>query len=169
MSDDNPTKLCTVCGEPINGDCYSGIPSRHKECHKRKVRENRAARLDYYQAYDRDRFQNNPERRAAQLESMRKTQARRTVEQERDRVRKYRRENPEKWAAHIATNSALKNGKLTRDPFCELCGAPSEHAHHDDYSKPLDVRWLCVPCHKRVHREINEAKRKRARNMPSFP
>ena len=46
---------------------------------------------------------------------------------------------------HSANNKvyyALKTGKLTKG-ICEVCGDPKVHAHHDDYDKPLDVRWLC--------------------------
>lgn len=54
-------------------------------------------------------------------------------------------------AAHLAVRRALKNGTLTRKP-CETCGSTSlVHAHHDDYLKPLVVRWLCPKCHVRHH------------------
>ena len=36
---------------------------------------------------------------------------------------------------------------------CEVCGIPESHAHHDDYSRPLDVRWLCEKHHKQLHKE----------------
>jgi len=62
----------------------------------------------------------------------------------------WREQNPEKYAAHIAVATALKGGTLSRMP-CEACGAGDTHAHHDDYSKPLDVRWLCPPCHGKEH------------------
>lgn len=42
-------------------------------------------------------------------------------------------------------------GKIKRGD-CEGCGAPNAHAHHEDYSKPLDVRWLCSTCHGLEHR-----------------
>jgi hypothetical protein len=29
-------------------------------------------------------------------------------------------------------------------------------AHHDDYDKPLDVMWLCQPCHKQRHKELKQ-------------
>lgn len=45
---------------------------------------------------------------------------------------------------------ALLRGDLTRNP-CEVCGAKKTDAHHDDYSKPLDVRWLCRKHHLRSH------------------
>jgi len=50
----------------------------------------------------------------------------------------------------IKTRQAIARGKLTRQP-CEACGATPVEAHHDDYSRPLDVRWLCTPCHRAHH------------------
>ncbi len=41
-------------------------------------------------------------------------------------------------------------GTLKRKP-CEVCGDVETHAHHADYSKPLDVRWLCAKHHKELH------------------
>jgi hypothetical protein len=43
---------------------------------------------------------------------------------------------------------AFRRGRITQTP-CEHCGIEERlEMHHDDYSKPLEVRWLCVPCHK---------------------
>lgn len=39
-------------------------------------------------------------------------------------------------------NVYVGRGLITRGP-CEVCGHPDTQAHHDDYSKPLEVRWLC--------------------------
>jgi hypothetical protein len=48
-------------------------------------------------------------------------------------------------------SNAITAGKLTRGP-CEACGAAENvEAHHDDYAKPLDVRWLCRPDHAAHH------------------
>lgn len=44
----------------------------------------------------------------------------------------------------------LRRGKLSRQP-CEICGNPSTQMHHDDYSKPLAVRWLCPTHHHDLH------------------
>jgi len=45
---------------------------------------------------------------------------------------------------------AVRSGLLSRGP-CENCGNPDTQGHHDDYSRPLDVRWLCSTCHTAVH------------------
>lgn len=55
--------------------------------------------------------------------------------------------------AHNKVKYALKTGKLIKG-VCEVCGTPEVHAHHDDYAKPLDVRWLCVKHHAILRRDI---------------
>lgn len=55
--------------------------------------------------------------------------------------------------AHSLVYKALKRGKITKLP-CEQCGEKNVDAHHDDYSKKLDVRWLCKPHHRELHRVL---------------
>jgi len=62
--------------------------------------------------------------------------------------------------ARSRTQKAMLSGQLERQP-CEACGAngvlsdgrTEVHAHHDDYNKPLEVRWLCDACHREWHNE----------------
>lgn len=62
----------------------------------------------------------------------------------------WRRRNPIKHWAHVATQSGLRRGLITPEP-CEVCGAEKAEAHHDDYDRPLAVRWLCRKHHREVH------------------
>ena len=63
----------------------------------------------------------------------------------------WRANHPEKKAAHQYVQTALRNGTLVRLP-CEICGDTVRiHAHHDDYSEPLAVKWLCHAHHMKHH------------------
>jgi len=50
-------------------------------------------------------------------------------------------------------NHAIRDGLITKKD-CEICGRKSQ-AHHDDYSKPLDVRWLCFYHHRKIAHNQN--------------
>ena len=53
-------------------------------------------------------------------------------------------------------NTYLRRGKLLRKP-CQKCGDKRSQMHHEDYSKPLAVTWLCRPCHLAVHKHKRAA------------
>jgi ribosomal protein S27AE len=63
----------------------------------------------------------------------------------------YEKAHPEIKRAHDAVKRALAAGVLQRRP-CERCGAGRALAHHPDYARRLDVRWLCPLHHKEAHR-----------------
>jgi hypothetical protein len=69
-----------------------------------------------------------------------------------DAQRRWVSMNKEKRAAHHALNHAIERGSMTKPDTCP-CGAPNPQGHHSDYSKPLMVTWLCVRCHKALHRK----------------
>jgi predicted DNA-binding protein YlxM (UPF0122 family) len=60
--------------------------------------------------------------------------------------------------AQNVAEKAIERGALVRKP-CEICGADGlmadgrheVQAHHDDYNKPLEVRWLCQKHHYEWH------------------
>lgn len=90
---------------------------------------------EYHRAYEREYFRDeaNRARRNALMRGYAKAHGTRAHHAARRKVR-----------------SAIVAGKLKRQP-CEVCGASRVHAHHDDYSKPLAVRWLCHPHHVAHH------------------
>ena len=70
--------------------------------------------------------------------------------------KKWLLQNPEKKKAHMEVKNALRSGRMHRHPCC-ICGNKA-HAHHEDYSKPLEVIWLCPKHHGERHVQINEEK-----------
>jgi hypothetical protein len=80
-------------------------------------------------------------------------------ERNRERVKEYfkndRKRNPFKRAARSYTNAAIKEGILIRPKNCEMCMKEClAEAHHEDYKKPLDIKWLCRKCHGFIHRSF---------------
>ncbi len=71
-----------------------------------------------------------------------------------ERVKKYNSENPEKRRARDIVRLAKKKGDLI--PVLCFCGVNSE-AHHVDYSKPLEVVWLCKRHHRVAHGLLKHA------------
>ena len=59
--------------------------------------------------------------------------------------------HPERTKARQAVRTAINAGRMQREP-CEVCAAGPAEAHHDDYGKPLDIRWLCRSCHTAHHK-----------------
>ena len=59
--------------------------------------------------------------------------------------------NQIKRGAHVLVGNAIRKGELIAKP-CEVCKSTVVHAHHDDYAKPLTVRWLCDFHHNEWHR-----------------
>lgn len=62
---------------------------------------------------------------------------------------KWDSQNKEKKRAHCIVYRALRSGKINRHPCC-ICGSKAE-AHHEDYSKPLEVIWFCPKHHGQHH------------------
>lgn len=125
-----------------NGSC--------KECVRAKVRANRAKNIDHYLEFDRKRA-NNPDRVQARKDYQQTERGQRKANAAK---RAYAERNPTIRQAHHAVNNALRDGKIVRPSCCETCQREAElHGHHCDYNKPLDVMWLCDPCHKAWHKD----------------
>ena len=156
-------KSCFKCGgrKPLS-DFYRhpNMPDGHvnkcKECNKKDVRENRRKRIDYYREYDRRRAM-RPDRVEARKLYQNSDQGKAVLREIRSR---YIEKNPIKYSAHIMVGNAVRDGRLLKPEECESCGVSRKrlHGHHDDYAKPLEVRWLCAKCHKDWHKEHGEAK-----------
>lgn len=66
---------------------------------------------------------------------------------------------PQKHEARIALRNAVRDGSVKRLP-CEVCGSTDSEGHHDNYSRPLDVKWLCPKHHAERHVQLNNERRR---------
>lgn len=69
--------------------------------------------------------------------------------------KKWVSQSSEKRAAHVILGNAVRKGLIAKPDFCSKCKKNEVsrriHAHHHDYTKPIDVTWLCAQCHKDEH------------------
>lgn len=147
-------KACSKCNveKPLN-DFYirptrrGGFDSQCKVCIIAQTRKWKKDNPEKHRAIGRAVDQ----RRRVQKSEYRKS--RRAIHDL--QVEKYRQKNPDKHKARKEMYNAIRRGDLVRLP-CEVCGEPKTQGHHDDYSKPLQVRWLCETHHKMHHRKDNK-------------
>jgi len=131
-------KECFKCGETKDLDGFYKHPGtadghlgKCKECTRADVAQHRADNIDAIREYDRERAK-TPERIAHLTRN----------------TRKWRKENPDGYKAHIDLNNAVRADNVFPPFHCQGCGEKRKlHAHHEDYFKPLEIKWLCPICH----------------------
>ena len=139
-------KVCFKCSlelprsefyaHPQMGD---GLLGKCKACTRKDAIQNRNEKIGAARAYDRKR--NKLPHRIA-LHRLKTDRLR----NEDDGIRA---------RAWNAVRRALRTGKLIRPASCSACPLTAHvAAHHDDYTKPLEVTWLCPICHAARHKEL---------------
>jgi hypothetical protein len=134
-------KTCFKCGNSKPLTEFYGhkamsakVLGKCKDCTKQDVRNYRRDNIDKIREYDRQRA-DLPHRKSKRAEL-------------------FKREwdtHPDRMKARNAVSNALRDKRLQKHP-CAFCGCSGRvEAHHHDYAKPLDVTWLCTPCHRRFH------------------
>lgn len=139
-SGDRDEKRCFKCGVVKtrvefyrHSKMADGLLGKCKSCTKSDVSANYLVNKPRYRKYERRREQ-SLKRKFDKLAQQRKR----------------RRDHPEKARAYAMVHRAIKSGKLVRLP-CRVCGNRKSEGHHSDYSKPLEVDWLCFSCHRAEH------------------
>ena len=144
-------KTCKHCGadKPLT-EFYAQSTTRDrrmnicKTCHKNKMRGR--YNLPHVKEYERARA------RTAKRKELGKRVQREWHRKHPEATRRHRAEHPEIYRARTAVGNAVRDGRLVRRS-CAICDATENiHGHHNDYSSPLDVIWLCARCHYRLHK-----------------
>lgn len=148
-------KTCKTCGEDKAEEEFhkraassDGLAAKCKTCQREydKKRANNPKRV---------RSRNEYAKTDAGIASMKKARSKWAANNKGkiyQSTKSYRERFPKKYKAHGKVAYEVKIGNLSPKP-CEICGDAKAVAHHDDYDKPLDVRWLCQAHHKQWHAE----------------
>jgi hypothetical protein len=113
----------------------------YRQANAARMRATKDARREQMAEYARRRKAEDPEWQESRRDYWREYQ------------RSYRKRPGVRTKAYAraAVNRAVAAGRLTKGP-CGQCGSTAAtEAHHSDYAKPLDVTWLCEPCHDELH------------------
>lgn len=91
---------------------------------------------------------NNPEK----VKEYDKISHKRRREKERVYARSYKKKvDPIKLSARTILNNAVRLGKIIKPNKCQNCENKKIQGHHPDYTKPLEVIWLCTKHHELEH------------------
>jgi hypothetical protein len=153
-------KRCFKCNKEKDLDDFykhpqmkDGRVNKCKECAKTENIDNRKVKIEYYKDFDKKRNQDLNRKKYCARKS--KKWRLNNPEKSAEIKSNWKKRNPLKYKAHSAVSNALKNGLIKKKP-CEICGDKKSESHHPDYSKPLDIIWLCDFHHKEEHREKEE-------------
>lgn len=146
------TKLCVTCGSSVgplplsqfykHKEMSDGHLNKCKSCFKAKVRAYAAANPEKIRKLTREK------KRRSKYKILAKRWVRRNITRSREIKNNWASRNREKRKAHGVVRNAIRGGRLRRPKRCDSCQKVRKvHAHHDDYSKPLEVKWLCAECH----------------------
>lgn len=138
-------KTCRKCGHHLqltefykHQEMADGHLNICKSCVKKRVAKHREANIDRIREYDRQRGK-----------------LAHRIELSSEIHQRYKQRHPERILATNAVNNAIRDGALTKLP-CLICGNKNVEGHHPDYSRPLDVVWLCSVHHREIHLKHEE-------------
>lgn len=135
-------KQCFKCGRVLDIEDFYTHP-RMKDGHLGKCKE-----CTKHDSFIRSRQKSDQIREYEKARS----QTEKRKQNRRIYVAKYKKEHPERIAINLRVSRAIKSGKIIKPECCSICGKRGQTvAHHHDYSKPLDVIFVCQSCHKRIH------------------
>jgi len=148
-------KTCSTCKKEKPVDEFyrdkQRKDGRYPVCKSCKNASSVKFRKKYYEEY-----YNDPEKKRRQYELHEVYQSRPEFEAQRKRYQKGRtakfaKRHPDRYQAMYTFNNAIRLGKIKRGN-CEVCGEENAQGHHEDYSKPLEVIWLCRRHHMNLHK-----------------
>ena len=96
--------------------------------------------------------ENHAEKQAEYYRNWYKTNGRKRAKDYKEYASLWREKNSKAYRAQLLAKQAVKWGFLKKSKRCEACKKERKIiSHHKDYSKPLEVTWLCYSCHAKLN------------------
>jgi hypothetical protein len=113
-------------------------PLREREAKRRWASKHREHNREYYARW----YKENGRLRATR---------------QREMVKEYAEEFPERISAYHKLFYRIKTGLIIKPVKCSVCNQKKRLiGHHEDYTQPLGVTWLCSSCHRLRHLELRK-------------
>lgn len=156
--------FCKTCQQEKDSSYFYLSDKHHcKDCKKAYARKHREDNIERVREYDRNRP--NAKERIIKAKEY-KAKMRIEDPEKFDKIfhsarKNYRKNSKEKCQAEGKLDEALRRGKIKRPEECSVCHIKCKpQGHHFDYTKPLDVIWVCPSCHSKIHKELRQKARK---------
>jgi hypothetical protein len=143
-------KKCIKCGELLEESCFptsftnsSGLSGQCKKCTAIYMKERRR-RMKVENPLEYEKHLEGERNRVKGLKQ------KQPKEKRKEYHKRYAQRNKHKMECQRMVHKAISDGVLIKQP-CLFCKNPDSQAHHEDYSKPLEIIWLCKSHHYERH------------------
>lgn len=157
-------KICSTCNKKRDISMFytskriaSGYVSSCKICKKKSCHQQYLNRIEYYRKKHKEYSETKEAKERAKIRE--KSYKNSLVWRKRrlSATRKWEKDNPIKFRALSILRNEVRSKRMIKPKKCSnCCKKKLINAHHDDYSKPLEVRWLCNQCHWDWHKDNGE-------------
>lgn len=144
---------CSNCKKCKNRIYYREYRLRNPE--KQKEKNKKQAEKRKITNYQKEYLKNNPQIRKKIAEN-RKLYVKENLDKIKQYVKRHQLKNRDKYLARQHLRRQVLRGKILKPKNCEKCGLVKERieGHHTDYTRKLEVIWLCKECHQNEHKRL---------------
>ena len=146
-------KICRKCKQEKEDDqFYSYCLTRCKQCKVKYALKYQKDNPEKVKQYERKRTQTKALYQSNYYKEWYAKHGRKRADNYLDIIIFWRKNNPEKIKVMDKVYYLVKKGLINRPLECSICGRKARiYAHHEDYTKPFEIIWVCGSCHKNIH------------------
>jgi len=154
---DRGTGYHTICKQCMNSDRKNRNAHKLEEIYAKQregYQKHRQKRLKWMHDY----WENLSDEKKDEIREKKRISFQNSQEQKRKKAEYLKNVyDQQKYKANMQVSDAIRRGKLVKPTHCQVCNTEDLlDGHHSDYSKPLQVLWVCRKCHVAIHKSLKE-------------